>query len=330
MPMPTIHPRRRTDPSIYRHWLEQPVLVFTFAILISVPLMLGGLNEALGALGAVSDSQERTVLAFILAGLFALFVLLGVTGVIFMTLWSARRRLNQLRRGSVRIGPEQFPAIYEQAQAAKTALGVTTPVHVYLVKGQWLPRVIAPISVLGVTKPYAIVLDVSVMEEMALDELRFLLGVEYGHVRLGHVHILTMIDAVSGSLGRIPFVGSFVRVLFSGWTNLATYSADRAGLVACGSLAAAYSALGKLAVGSAFWTGINHTALAQQSLRQRGRFFDVGNRVTAPFDTQPMGRFQRLVAFAATPAFHTLSPEANLSFPASEIWERRSRQNPVI
>ncbi|HRK68744.1 MAG TPA: hypothetical protein PKY73_14410, partial [Hyphomonas sp.] len=115
MPMPTIHPRRRTDPSIYRHWLEQPVLVFTFAILISVPLMLGGLNEALGALGAVSDSQERTVLAFILAGLFALFVLLGVTGVIFMTLWSARRRLNQLRRGSVRLGPEQFPAIYEQA-----------------------------------------------------------------------------------------------------------------------------------------------------------------------------------------------------------------------
>ena len=35
---------------------------------------------------------------------------------------------------------------------------------------------------------------------MSLDELRFLVGVEYGHVRLGHVRVLTMIDARSEQL----------------------------------------------------------------------------------------------------------------------------------
>jgi len=299
------------------------VLFFTFALLLGLPFILGGLNTSIQIVAEASDENERTIIAIILTALFALFIVAGIVGVTFMTLWSARRRLNQLRRGSVRIGPTQFPAIYAEAQAVQTALAVTTPVDVYLVEGRWLSRSIAPISVLGVTKPYAVVLDAALVQEMTLAELRFLLGVEYGHACLGHVRILTMIDAVSGSLGRIPFVGGFVRVLFSGWSSLAVYSADRAGLVASGNLAAAYSALGKLAVGSALWAEIDHTTLARQSLRQHGRFFDVGNRLTSPFDTQPMGRFQRLVAFAGSPAFRSLCPDADLDFPAAEAWRQR-------
>jgi hypothetical protein len=321
--MPASQAKRPTHPLTYRHWLELPVLIFTFALLLGLPFLLGGLNTAMQMLTATSDERERTVLAIILTALFALFVLVGVVGVVFMTFWSARRRLNQLRRGSVRIGRAQFSAIYAEAQAVQMALGVTTPVDVYLVEGRWLSRSIAPISVLGVTRPYAIMLDAAVVQEMTLAELRFLLGVEYGHVRLGHVRVLTMIDAVSGSLGRIPFVGGFVRVLFSGWSSLAIYSADRAGLVASGSLASAYNALGKLAVGHVLWGKIDHMALAEQSLRTRGRFFDIGNRVTTPFDTQPMGRFQRLVAFASTPAFRSLCPDADLNFPAAEAWRQR-------
>ena len=321
--MPAFQPKRSTHPSTYRHWLELPVLIFTFALLLSLPFLLGGLNEAAQTVAAAPDSERRTVLAIVVAAVFILFILAGVVGVIFMTFWSARRRLNQLRRGSVRVGPAQCPDIYAQSQAVRTALAVTTPVEVYVVEGRWLPRNIAPIAVLGVSRPYAIVLDALIVREMSLDELRFLIGVEHGHVRLGHVRVLTMIDAVSGSLGSVPFVGGFVRVLFSSWSSLATYSADRAGLVAGGSLAAAYSALGKLAVGAALWAEINHTVLAQQSLRQHGRFFDVGNRVAMPFDTQPMGRFQRLVAFAATPVFQSLCPDADLNFPTAEAWRQR-------
>lgn len=319
--------KRASRLSIYRHWLEVPVLILTFTLLLGVPLLLGGLNTSIQIITDTPDENERTILVILLTALLMLFIVAGTVGVIFMMLWSARRRLHQLRRGAVRIGPTQFPAIDAEARAVRTALAVTKAVDLYLVDGRWLTRGIAPISVLGVTKPYAIVLDASLVQEMTLAELRFLLGVEYGHVQLGHVRVLTMIDAVSGSLGRIPFVGGFVRVLFSSWSNLAIYSADRAGLVASGSLASAYSALGKLAVGGAFWGEIDHTTLARQARRQRGRVFDLGNRLTSPFDTQPMGRFQRLVAFSDTPAFQSLCPGADLDFPAAEVWRQRIAAN---
>lgn len=177
------------------------MLFFTFLILIATPLLLGGLNAALQALAAESDPNQRTLVAIVLAVVFALFLVAGIVAAIFMTLWSARRRLNQLRRGAVRVGPAQFPALHAEAQAVRAALAVTKRVEVYLVDGRWLPRPIAPISVLGVIRPYAIVIDAALVQEMSLAELRFLLAVEYGHVRLGHVRILTMIDAVSGSLG---------------------------------------------------------------------------------------------------------------------------------
>ena len=36
-----------------------------------------------------------------------------------------------------------------------------------------------------------------------------------------------------------------------------------------------------------------------------------------------MGRFQRLAAFAATPVFQSLCPDADLIFPAAEAWRQR-------
>jgi hypothetical protein len=83
---------------------------------------------------ATPDSEDRNVLAILVAAVFILFILAGIVGVIFMNLLSAWRRLNQLRRGSVRVGPAQRPDIYAQAQAVRTALEVTTPVAVYVVE----------------------------------------------------------------------------------------------------------------------------------------------------------------------------------------------------
>ncbi len=37
-----------------------------------------------------------------------------------------------------------------------------------------------------------------------------------------------------------------------------------------------------------------------------------------------MGRFQRLVAFSATPTFRSICPDADLSFPAAEAWQTRT------
>ena len=313
--------KSRLRPSAYRHWLELPVLVLTFAILIVVPLFF---VAAAGNLRFTITVEDLPELAAAFAGLLLFLLLVGAVSIvsgIMLTLWVASRRLRSLRRSAVRIGPDQFPALYAAAQAARSALDITTPVDIYLAeRALWLSQGLAPIAVLGVTKPYAIVMSTALLRDLGEDELRFVLGMEYGHVKLGHVRVLTMIDAVSGSLGRVPFVGGFIRVLFLGWTRLSTYSADRAGLVACGKLQAAYDTFGKLAVGRQYWAEVNHVALARQASRTRGRFFDAANRTTVPFDTQPLGRFQRLAIFATGPAFAQLRPDADLGFPYLELW----------
>lgn len=313
----TKHPR----PSAYRHWLEQPVLVLTIGILIATPLFF---VAAAGNLRLTITAGDLSELAAAIAGVLLFLLLvsaLSIVSGIAITFWAARRRLRSLRRSAVRIGPEQFPALHAIAQAARTALDITTPVDLYLVeRAPWLTLNLAPIAVLGVTKPYAIVISTTLLRDLGEEELRFVLGIEYGHVKLGHVRVLTLIDAVSGSLGRVPFVGAFIRLLFLGWTRLATFSADRAGLVASGRLQAAYDTFGKLAVGQHYWAEVNHVALAQQASRTRGRFFDAANRTTVPFDTQPLGRFQRLAIFATGPVFAQLRPDADLSFPYLEMW----------
>jgi Zn-dependent protease with chaperone function len=313
----TRHPR----PSAYRHWLEQPVLALTLAILVATPLFF---IAAAGNLRFTITAGDLPELVAALGGVLLVFLLVGALSIVIgiaITFWAARRRLRGLRRSAVRIGPEQFPALHALAQAARSALDIATPVDLYLVeRAPWLTLNLAPIAVLGVTKPYAIVISTTLLRDLGEDELRFLLGIEYGHVKLGHVRVLTLIDAVNGSLGRVPFVGGFIRLLFLGWTRLATFSADRAGLVAGGRLQAAYDTFGKLAVGQQYWAEVNHVALAQQASRTRGRFFDAANRTTVPFDTQPLGRFQRLAIFATSPAFAQLRPDADLSFPYLELW----------
>ena len=79
--------------------------------------------------------------------------------------------------------------------------------------------------------PYYIIITAVQVNTRTPDELRFLLGREYGHVRYGHVPIMTIIDTLGGDLGRVPFVGGIVNFIFSGWTRAATHTADRAGLL---------------------------------------------------------------------------------------------------
>lgn len=298
------------------------MLALTFAFLLGGPIFLlsaanGGLRLELVA----ADLSEAAValIMLMLTLLFLAAISLGFT--IAITLWTAQRKLSKLRRGAIRVGPEQFPAFHTIAESVRATLGVATPVSIYVMEAARLPHAGGPISVLGVLKPYTIMMTSALVNDIEPEELKFLLGIEYGHVKLGHVRVLTMIDAVSGSLGRVPFVGGFISLIFLGWTRLSTYSADRAGLIAGGNLAAAYDIFGKLTVGRKLWAEVNHVALAQQVSRTTGRFHAAANRTTLPFDTAPLGRFQRLVIFSHTPIFAELCPHADLSFEHMELWQ---------
>jgi len=83
---------------------------------------------------------------------------------------------------------------------------------------------------------------------MDADELRFVVGHELGHVRLGHTTLNSLVGGMAGIPS--PFVASAVlTTAFLWWNRACEFSADRAGLLACGNPSKAVSALVKLAAG---------------------------------------------------------------------------------
>ena len=100
----------------------------------------------------------------------------------------------------------------------------------------------------GFSDPKIVVLFDSLLKVMDEDELTFIIGHELGHVALGHAWLNTLL----GSAEMLP--GSFSSALlltlaFRWWNRSCEYSADRAGLLACGSLEKSISALLKLVSG---------------------------------------------------------------------------------
>lgn len=81
---------------------------------------------------------------------------------------------------------------------------------------------------------------------MNRDELAFVLGHEMGHAALGHIWLNTIVGGLAGS--PAPYgIGYLMYFIFQWWSQACELSCDRAGLLACGSLNQAISALVRLA-----------------------------------------------------------------------------------
>jgi len=100
----------------------------------------------------------------------------------------------------------------------------------------------------GLFSPKTIVLHSALLQVMDADELRFVLGHEMGHVRLGHTWLNSLVGGMAGIPS--PFLASTVMSMaFLWWNRACEHSVDRAGLLACGKPRKAVSALVKLAAG---------------------------------------------------------------------------------
>jgi Zn-dependent protease with chaperone function len=100
----------------------------------------------------------------------------------------------------------------------------------------------------GLTSPKVVVLYSALFRVMDGEELLFVLGHELGHVALGH----TWLNSLVGGMAGIPAAwsaGSLLTMAFLWWNRACEYSADRAGLLACGKPEKAITALVKLAAG---------------------------------------------------------------------------------
>lgn len=88
---------------------------------------------------------------------------------------------------------------------------------------------------------------------MNRDELKFIIGHECGHIALGHVMYHTAGSLIGDMGALLPLVGPYIAQTVSfplkAWDRRSEISADRAGLVCCGSLDVAQRALYKLEAG---------------------------------------------------------------------------------
>jgi Zn-dependent protease with chaperone function len=150
----------------------------------------------------------------------------------------------------------------------------------------------------GFSDPKIVVIYSSMLNVMDADELKFIIGHELGHVVLGHTWLNTLLGGMSG----IPTsLGAAILLTFSfrWWNRACEYSADRAGMLACGSLNKAVSALVKLVAGKArtqaeFDRALNLIDQEDDSLE---------NVLAETLSTHPLiiRRINQLREYAATP-----------------------------
>lgn len=210
-----------------------------------------------------------------------------------------------LRRAAQPVTPTTQPDLARlvQASAARLQPG---PVEVYVASSRELNA-----YTFGLEEPKTIVLYSGLLRVMDREELLFILGHEMGHVALGH----TWLNSLVGGLAGIPSslsAGAIMTLAFLSWNRACEYSADRAGLLACGSPAKAISALVKLSV--------EPGAHAQSELDHAYRRLDseddtLAGSLNEMLATHPMliRRIHQLRQYAASPQYQKLSAQMQSS-----------------
>jgi Zn-dependent protease with chaperone function len=162
----------------------------------------------------------------------------------------------------------------------------------------------------GIVEPYGVVLYAGLLKIMDADELRFVIGHELGHVCLGH----TWLNSLIGGMAGIPSPGVGTAILyfaFRSWNRACEYSADRAGMLACGKPNKAASALIKLVAASS-------NEDSQQVLSRIDAEDDhMGSNLLEMVSTHPMTvrRLDALREYAVSPEYRRLQEWINNAFP---------------
>ena len=166
----------------------------------------------------------------------------------------------------------------------------------------------------GLVEPQVVVVYAGVLRIMDADELRFVIGHELGHVRLGHTWLNSLVGGMSGIPS--PYLAAVLLYFsFRWWNRACEYSADRAGLLACGKPEKAASALIKLVGGSA----AAYSAQGRQQALRRIEAEDdhPGNDLREMLSSHPMTvrRLEALRQYAASPEYQRLQAQVNRASP---------------
>jgi Zn-dependent protease with chaperone function len=262
--------------------------------------------------------SEQLILALTLFLVFAVIAVTAVAtlcgSVLFVLVMLVisfllnRSHHNELIERARPVTPQTEPALADLVGdcAARLQSG---PVRTFIAPGNILNA-----YTFGLVEPQVVVAYAGLFGIMDADELRFIIGHELGHVRLGHTWLNSLVGGMAGIPS--PYLAAVVLYFaFRWWNRACEFSADRAGLLACGKPEKAASTLIKLAGGS---SALRSTQAWQQALHRIEAEDDhLENDLREMLSTHPMTirRLEALHQYAASPEYHRLQDQINQVHP---------------
>ncbi len=164
------------------------------------------------------------------------------------------RQIQQME--GVAVSPQQYPEIYAMGEECARRLGIGIPqIFVY-----YSPMINAYTIATDDVEPI-VILSSAIVEALTPNELKFVIGHECGHIHNLHSVYNTAVELMTNSMAGVIFLSvpglRVLKTLLQGglslfmfrWSRCAEVTCDRAGLICCGDLLTAQTALAKLTTG---------------------------------------------------------------------------------
>ena len=184
-------------------------------------------------------------------------------GTIIVSLLYIRLLQVQQLGNSLQVSEYQSPEIYNLAKECASILKLKKMPKVYITQDP-----IMNAFTMGFMNPYTVVLNSGVVENLSLDEIRTVIGHEFGHIKFKHSMILSLISPVGKN-----FV--FADLLFGFWSRKTEYTADRCGLICSkGNKISFIKTLIKIAAGAKIGEKVDLEKLSLQLQNAKERRID--------------------------------------------------------
>ena len=276
----------------YRVDNEQVVLVFTVLLVLAVIIV-------------------SSTVTFCASGIFILLMF-------FLSAMMTRSHHQSLLRDAVALNPVKMPKLAAEVEECARKLQ-PGPVDVFIARKNQMNA-----YTFGISDPKVLVIYSPMLQVMRSDELKFIIGHEMGHVALGHTWLNTILGGMAGI--PAPFGATvLLYAAFRWWNRLCEFSSDRAGLLACGDLNAAVSAMVKLVAPNVRSQVDFDKALAMIDAQDD----NMSNRLAEVFQTHPMliRRINKLREYSQSREYQVMQAGVNQNL--GKTYPRDTTPEPV-
>ena len=300
--LPRLKPGQRLDLKAVRDHLEMlylSIVLIPTIVIVTILATLGvmydfGLTEFMIIVGAI---LVYVVLAYVSWKLMFAFI----------------------HGNSIRVGPYQYPQIYELVREASDILGIDPPT-VLVMQGHGLFEVLIAKRF---SKKGFVILTSNLIDELSRlgssRELMFFIGRQLGLIATGYFRFWF----VKSVVGRLAWLFHFA------WERRVHFTADRLGLLVAGDLIAAEQALIIITAGVNVAPSTNIDALREQ---RREHFASPWSWVYLAFSPYPyiIDRILRLREFAFSAASRGVQGNAPVAVGTLPIAHRQIRSIPIM